>query len=255
MSSDILQSVVESFTDQYNLETSIALVTDGAAEAEEEERTYGGTEQLSVEGPVDAFQYYTIGMGLMFALSTAPALASRAFREKEQHVFGRIMLSGTKPLTYLSSKMVSGTLITFVQLGILFTVSTILFGIFDGKDADFWIDMVYITGLYSLVVGSIASLLTSISLYANDNSTVSLVSLLVPVLAFLGGSMTPVDQFSETLQQIGDWLPNGAAMTSYLQVFQGFSFQDVLPLMLRVVSVAFICLVSASIIFPKRRLD
>lgn len=255
MSSDILQSVVESFTDQYNLETSIALVTDGAAEAEEEERNYGGTEQLSVEGPVDAFQYYTIGMGLMFALSTAPALASRAFREKEQHVFGRIMLSGTKPLTYLSSKMVSGTLITFVQLGILFTVSTILFGIFDGKDADFWIDMVYITGLYSLVVGSIASLLTSISLYANDNSTVSLVSLLVPVLAFLGGSMTPVDQFSETLQQIGDWLPNGAAMTSYLQVFQGFSFQDVLPLMLRVMSVAIICLVSASIIFPKRRLD
>lgn len=256
ISSSILQSIVRSFTDQYNLETSVALATDGEAEVKEDDgRDYGGTAQLSVEEPVDAFQYYTIGMGIMFALSTAPALASRAFKEKEQHVFGRIMLTGTKPLTYLSSKMVSGTLITFVQLGILFIVSTIIFGIFDGKGTNFWLDMFYITGLYSLVIGSITSLLTSISLYANDNSTAGIVSSFVPVLAFLGGSMTPVDQFSEVLQQIGNWLPNGATMTSYLQVFQGFSFRDVLPLMIRVIGVTFICLVIAVIIFPKRRLD
>lgn len=256
VSSSVLQSVVHSFTDQYNLETSIALATDGQAELEEEEdRDYGEIMQLSVEEPVDAFQYFTIGMGVMFALSTAPALASRAFKEKEQHVFGRIMLSGKKPLTYLGSKMVSGTLITFVQLSILFTISTLVFGIFDGKGVDFWLNMIYITVLYSLVVGSITSLLTSISLYANDNSTANIVDGIVPVLAFLGGSLTPVEQFSETLQQIGNWLPNGAAMTSYLQIFQGFDFQDVLPLMLRVVSLTIVCLIIAVIIFPKRRLD
>lgn len=255
MSSSILQSVVHSFIDEYNLETSIALATDGEAELEEDKRDYGETTQLSVEEPVDAFQYYTIGMGVMFALSTAPALASRAFREKEQHVFGRIMLSGTKPLTYLSSKMVSGTLITFVQLSILFTFSTLFFGIFDGKGADFWTNIIYITALYSLVIGSITSLLTSISLYANDNSTVGFFSSFVSIFAFLGGSLTPVDQFSETLQRIGNWLPNGAAMTSYLQVFQGFGFQDVLPIMGRVIGATLVCLVIAVIIFPKRRLD
>ncbi|MDN6640461.1 MAG: ABC transporter permease [Tetragenococcus sp.] len=256
ISSSILQSVVHSFVDQYNLETSIALATDGEAELEEEEdRDYGEIMQLSVEEPVDAFQYFTIGMGVMFALSTAPALASRAFKEKEQHVFGRIMLAGKKPLIYLSSKMASGTLITLVQLSILFIISTLFFGIFDGKDTDFWVNMIYVTGLYSLVVGSITSLLTSISLYANDNSTANLVGSFVPVLGFLGGSLTPVDQFSETLQQLGNWLPNGAVMTSYLQIFQGFGFQDVLPLMVRIIGVTIVCLVLAVIIFPKRRLD
>ncbi|GAA3026275.1 ABC transporter permease [Tetragenococcus solitarius] len=255
VSSSILQSVVHSFSDEYNLEASIALATDGEAEVEEDERDYGKITQLSVEEPVDAFQYYTIGMGVMFALSTASALASRAFREKEQHVFGRIMLSGTKPLTYLSSKMISGTLITFVQLSVLFTFSTIFFGIFDGKSTEFWMNITYVTALYSLVIGSITSLLTSISLYANDNSTVGFFSSFVSVFAFIGGSLTPVDQFSETLQRMGNWLPNGAAMTSYLQIFQGFDFQDVLPLMIRVIGVTLVCLVIAVIIFPKRRLD
>lgn len=256
VSSTILQSVVHSFADQYNLETSIALATDGQAELEEEDdRDYGGVTQLSVEEPVNAFQYYTVGMAMMFALSTAPALASRAFKEKEQHVFGRIMLSGTNPMTYLSSKMISGTFITFVQLTILFIISTLVFGIFDGKDTAFWMNMIYTTGLFSLAVGGITSLLTAISLYANDNTTVGFFSSFVSVLAFLGGSFTPVDQFSETLQQLGNWLPNGAAMTSYLQIFQGFSFQDVFPLMIRVVGAAMICLVVAMMIFPKRRLD
>lgn len=255
VASIILKSVVTTFVAQYNLETSIALATDGQAEAEDQTIQHGEKVQLSVEEPVSAFQYYTIGMGVMFALSTAPIIATRAFKEKEQHVFGRIMLSGTKPLTYLSSKMISGTLITFVQLAILFALSTLIFGTFKGRDSDFWINVLYTTGLYSLLVGSLASILTSISLYANDNRTVGFFGSFVSVFAFLGGSYIPVEQFSEYLKQVGNWTPNGATMTSYLQLLQGFDFQEVLPLMLRVIGMTVISLLMAVIIFPKRRLD
>lgn len=255
MVSTILQSIVTSFIDQYNLETSIAVATNGQAGAENQTLEHGEKIQISVEEPVNAFQYYTIGMGVMFALSTAPALANRAFKEKEQHVFGRIMLSGTKPLTYLSSKMVSGTLITFVQLVILFTLSTLIFGTFSGRDSDFWINVFYTTGLYSLLVGSLTSILTSISLYANDNTTAGFFGSFVSVFAFLGGSFTPVEQFSESLKQVGNWTPNGATMTSYLQLLQGFNFQEVIPLMMRVIGMTVIFILLAVIIFPKRRLD
>lgn len=255
MVSTILQSVVTSFIDQYNLETSIALATNGQAGVENQTLEHGEKIQISVEEPVNAFQYYTIGMGVMFALSTAPALANRAFKEKEQHVFGRIMLSGTKPLTYLSSKMISGTLITFVQLVILFTLSTLIFGTFSGRDSGFWINVFYTTGLYSLLVGSLTSILTSISLYANDNTTAGFFGSFVSVFAFLGGSFTPVEQFSESLKQVGNWTPNGATMTSYLQLLQGFNFREVLPLMMRIIGMTVIFLLLAVIIFPKRRLD
>lgn len=255
MAGNILQSVVSTFTDQFNLEASIARATDNQAGPAENTTIHGEIVQLSVEEPVTAFQYYTIGMGVMFALSTAPALASRAFNEKEQHVFGRIMLSGTKPLKYLTSKIISGTLITFIQLALLFLLSTIIFGTFRGKNLDFWLNMIYITSFYSLVVGSITSLLISISLNANDYTTVNFFGSFVSVFAFLGGSFTPVEQFSETLKQVGNWTPNGAAMTSYLQVIQGFDFKEVLPLMARVIGMTTIAIVISLIVFPKRRLD
>lgn len=252
---NILQSVVSTFADQYNLSASIVKATDGQAEPPENQTAYGEMEYLSVEEPITAFQYYTIGMGVMFALSTAPALASRAFKEKEQHVFGRIMLSGMNPLKFLTSKLISGTVITFVQLSILFLFSTLIFGTFSGRDMDFWVDMIYTTTLYSLLVGGIASLLTSISLNANDMTTVNFFGSLISVFAFLGGSFTPVEQFSETLKEVGNWTPNGAAMTSYLQIMQGFDFQEVLPLMGRVIGMTVIAIVVAVFVFPKRRLD
>lgn len=251
----IIRSVANSFVEEYNIGASIALATDGQADLEENTSEFGGINQLSTEEPVNAFQYYTIGMGVMFALSTAPALALRAYAEKEQHVFSRIMLSGRKPLTYLSSKMISSTLITFVQLVILFVLSTVIFGTFGGRDTQSWLDILYTTVIYSVFVGSLASALTSLSLYANDNSTAGFFSSFVSILAFLGGSFTPVEQFSEALRSIGNWTPNGAAMTSYLQLLQGFSFDEIMPLMVRVIGMTVVMLVVSVIIFPKRRLD
>lgn len=251
----IIRSVANNFVEQYNIESSIALATDGEAELEENTRDFGTINQLSTEDPVSAFQYYTIGMGVMFALSTAPALSSRSYKEKEQHVFARIMLSGKNPMTYLSSKMISSTLITFVQLFILFGLSTVIFGTFSGRSLQTWLDIFYITGLYSVFVGSLTSALTSLSLYANDNSTAGFFASFVSVFAFLGGSFTPVDQFSETLRQVGNWTPNGAAMTSYLQILQGFDFGEVLPLVSRIIGMTILFLLFSVFIFPKRRLD
>lgn len=249
---NILTSILSSFIDEYNLEVSIALATDGQVETEEAIE-YGGIQQLSIEEPVNSFQYYTIGMGVMYALFTASTIASRAYAEKQQHVFGRIMLSGTKPLTYLISKLVSGTVFSFLQLVILFVVSTVIFGTFSNRSLEFWLNLMYVLGIYSLVVGSITSLLTSLSLYANNAATVSLFGSLVSVFAFLGGSFTPVEQFSEGLASLGNWTPNGATMTALIQLLQGFSFTEIFPFLGRILGMAVIFIVMALIIFPKRR--
>lgn len=250
---NILTSILSSFIDEYNLESSIALATNGQVETEEATE-YGEIQQLSVEEPVNSFQYYTIGMGVMYALFTASTIASRAYAEKQQHVFGRIMLSGTKPLTYLTSKLISGTVFSFLQLVILFIVSTIIFGTFSDRSFEFWLNLMYVLGIYSLVVGSIASLLTSLSLYANNITTVSLFGSLVSVFAFLGGSFTPVEQFSEGLAALGNWTPNGATMTALIQLLQGFSFQEIFPFIGRILGMAVLFILIALFIFPKRRL-
>lgn len=255
VSGTILRSVVDSFVEEYNLVASVAIATQGQATIEENREDLGEVTYLSVENPINAFQYYTVGMGVMFALFTAPTLASRAFREKQQHVFSRIMLAGTSPFTYLGSKMISGTLISFIQLLILFVFSTLLFDSFGGRDFDFWLDIIYTTGLYAIFVGSLSSLLTSTTLYANDLTTANFFGAFNSVFAFLGGSFIPVDQFSDFLAEIGNWIPNGTTMTAYLQILQGFSFHEVLPLLTRVLVISVVLLVVAVAVFPKRRLD
>jgi ABC-2 type transport system permease protein len=251
---NILESVAQSFSQQFNLESSLALALDGE-DVPEVDLDLGQEIYLTNEEPVNAFQYYTIGMGVMYALSLAPAISSRSFLEKKQHVFGRIMLSGTSPFTYLGSKLFSTTLISMVQLFLLFTLSTLAFGTFSGRTVEFWMNMGYLTLFYSLFVGSVASLLTSLALYSESDQGSGMFGMLVSVLAFFGGSFTPIDQFGESFRQVSSWVPNGTALIGYLQLLQGFEWNEVFPLMLRVIVGTGLCIVTAILLFPKRRLD
>ena len=119
----------------------------------------------------------------------------------------------------------------------------------------FCINMMIITFIYSLLIGSITSLLTSLSLRSNSASNVGFFSSFTAALAFLGGSFTPVETFSESIKTIGNWTPNGAVLTSYLQIMLGFDLIEVMPLLIRVIAMMGIFVVIAIYVFPKRRLN
>ncbi|GEQ32770.1 ABC transporter (ATP-binding protein) - streptolysin S associated ORF [Marinilactibacillus psychrotolerans] len=250
----VLESLLNSFVEEYNLQSSIAM-TDKEKVNLDNSNNNGKMINIATEDPVNSFQYYTIGMGVFFAFSTGTIIAARSYREKEQHVFARIMLTNTSPNTYLLSKLLSGTILTFLQLGIIFIFSTLIFGTFGGKDVMFWINMMIITFIYSLLIGSITSLLTSLSLRSNSASNVGFSSSFTAALAFLGGSFTPVETFSESIKTIGNWTPNGAVLTSYLQIMLGFDLIEVMPLLIRVIAMMGIFVIIAIYVFPKRRLN
>lgn len=250
----VLESLLNSFVEEYNLQSSIAM-TDKEKVNLDNSNKNGKMINIATEDPVNSFQYYTIGMGVFFAFSTGTIIAARSYREKEQHVFARIMLTNTSPNTYLLSKLLSGTILTFLQLGIIFIFSTLIFGTFGGKDVMFWINMMIITFIYSLLIGSITSLLTSLSLRSNSASNVGFFSSFTAALAFLGGSFTPVETFSESIKTIGNWTPNGAVLTSYLQIMLGFDLIEVMPLLIRVIAMMGIFVIIAIYAFPKRRLN
>ncbi|TVP93488.1 ABC transporter permease, partial [Alkalibacterium sp.] len=71
VTTDIVRGVLTTYADQFNLEASVAVATEGQAEVVETPEEYGSLETLTREEPVSSFQYYTIGMGVMFALHTA----------------------------------------------------------------------------------------------------------------------------------------------------------------------------------------
>lgn len=254
---NVMNNILTSFANRYNLELSIAQATNGEMVGSSlDENNFGESTYLSTGRAISSFQYYTIGMAVMFALYVASSISSNAFKEKYTHVFSRLISSGERPLKYLLSKGISATFLSTLQLLILFLTTTLIFQTFSELNAESWIFIGILTLCFSLVIGSLASLLTAISLWANSDAVSGIFSgALVSIFAFAGGSMMPVEEFSPFLKQVGNWTPNGAMMTSYLQIIQGFPIHDVLPMLYRILGMTALFFILSILIFPKRRLS
>lgn len=252
----IVEGILTSFSDQYNLELSIAFATEGeTVETTISEENFGTITHFPTGKPVSAFQYYTIGMSVMFALYVASTVSSNAFKEKKNHVFARLMMTGERPLNYLLSKVISAVILTLVQLTILFIASTLLFQTFTGTSVEFWVSLAIISFVFSLVIGGLAAFMTAIAIQFNNDAISGFFSGgAVVIFAFLGGSLSPIEQFSPLMRELGNLTPNGAMMTAYLQLIQGFNINDFLPMIYRVLLMAILFISLAVAIFPKRRL-
>lgn len=251
----IVENILNSFVDEYNLQMSILQATGGVPVESQIPDEFGEVAYLPTLRAVSSFQYYTMGMAVMFALYVASTVSSNAFKEKTSFAFSRLMLTGERPLRYLLSKGISATVLSIIQLMILFIVSTLAFQTFNEMSLESLIGMGIVTLIFSLTVGSLATLLTSIALQFNNDAVSGIFSgFLVSAFGFLGGSMLPVEQFSPLIRELGNWTPNGAMMTAYLQLIQGLEFADVLPMVYRVIAMMIIFIILAVSIFPKRRL-
>ncbi|WP_344910430.1 ABC transporter permease [Amphibacillus indicireducens] len=234
----------------------MAFATEGeVVETTISEENFGVMNHFSSGKPVSAFQYYTIGMAVMFALYVASTISSNAFKEKESHVFARLMMTGERPLNYLLSKVISAVVLTLIQLTILFVASALFFQTFVDTSIEFWGSLAIISFVFSLVIGGLAAFMTAIAIQFNNDAISGFFSGgAVVIFAFLGGSLSPVEYFSPLMRELGNWTPNGAMMTAYLQLIQGFNLTEFLPMIYRVLFMAVLFISLAVVIFPKRRL-
>jgi ABC-2 type transport system permease protein len=152
---------------------------------------------------------------------------------------------------YLLGKFFATFLVVCLQLLILFGLSALLFNSFTFHSIEFVAGMFLIVGIFSLCVGSVATLLTSLTLRFTSASISNVFSGgIVSLLAFAGGSFFPV---SGVLQTVGEWTPNGAALTSFLLWMQGVDQSLIISPLAKVICMAILLFVISLVIFPKRR--
>ena len=102
--SEVFHDILDEFVWSLNFESAIARAANGEGVVPEAEKTqFGGVESVSAVQPISSFQYYTIGMAVMFALFVGATISGMAYVEKQQFVFNRILLSDHHPLVYLGS--------------------------------------------------------------------------------------------------------------------------------------------------------
>ncbi|WP_271854072.1 ABC transporter permease [Planococcus maritimus] len=247
--SEVLASILEEFVRSVNFESSISRLS-GAGEPVE---ISGGIETITAQDPITSFQYYTIGMAVMFVLFVGSAVARQANLEQRQMVFERIRLSNRPPVLYLSSKAIAAAAIVSVQLMLLFGLSTLLFQTFAVDSWDFWLGIALISVVLAVSVGCLAAFMVALTLRVESDAVPAIFSAgVISLMAFVGGSFVPLDGMPESIRTIGSWTPNGAALSAYFFWMLDPDVHQLSGPLARICAVGVLFLAAALALFPRK---
>ncbi|WP_102028889.1 ABC transporter permease [Salirhabdus sp. Marseille-P4669] len=246
--SKIVHDILVVYEDQVN--TNMALnkygMEDVVVTAEE---VTGTIQTIDEQIPVSGTFYYVIGMSMMFVLYISSTIGYYAFDEKRIHVFDRIILANISKWTYFIAILLSGALLAFAQLMILFGVSAVAFGTTWPNLWQFFLVTLFIC----LAVGCLAALITALNYRFNTDSASNLFSnVIISLFALLGGSFFPFSEYSDLFAFIGNLTPNGSGLTAYLTSAQGYGISEIWPHLAYLGGFMVLVLVAAALVIPQR---
>ncbi|WP_243290872.1 ABC transporter permease [Bacillus sp. FJAT-47783] len=246
---NIIEDILESYQEQYSRSLSFMKAGVDLSHEGERLRIPGVVEAIEKKKPISAMSYYTIGMSVMFVLYIAGNTGALAFQEKKSRVFDRIVLANVSPSTYFASIIFSSMLLSVIQLGILFSVTGTLYQVI-------WPNLIaflLVTICLSFSVGCIASLLMALN-YRYNSANVSTIfsSTIITIFAFLGGSFFPTSGLSDFIGKIGQLTPNGASMSAYLKILQGYPISAINGELFTLICIGCLFVILAWFSFPRK---
>ncbi|WP_059173799.1 ABC transporter permease [Bacillus sp. FJAT-27445] len=183
-------------------------------------------QEAAAEGgiPVSSFQYYAVGMGVMFLLMTVTIGVTSMIEEKEQEVYKRLLVSKLTHFEYLAGKV----------LGLLFLSSFQLLAIILGTRLIFQVDWgsslpgVFIVGV--CFIFSACGLGVMAGSFLKTGKAFGIAGMLgTQIMAAVGGSMVPLYLMPDWVNTFVKVFPNALALQSFLELMAGGGISDILP--------------------------
>lgn len=246
----ILKDIFTSFQEEISFWTATQSLGINAEELQEQLiQQVGKTESVSERKAINSVSYYAIGMCVMFMFYVAGNAANISLEEKQNQIFGRVLLANMPIPIFFSGIFVSTLILSFLQINILFGLSALIHKVIWPSVFDY----LSITFLLSVMVGAFAVLLSAISYRINTGGAVQVfTSFLIPMIAFVGGSFVPVAQLGGFFEVISKYSPGGAGISAYYKIMQGYSLADVSIQITAISVTSILLLLVAFLIQPKR---
>ncbi|WP_028596630.1 ABC transporter permease [Paenibacillus assamensis] len=253
----ILQGMIGNFIRQLNtgaaiLNVGAEHVKQGGMHGESSITVVGGMERIEGVDTITTSQYFTLSITLIFTLFAALSIASKAITEKREQVFQRILLSGSRPLSYLAGKMSSTFILSTVQLLLVFTVSQFALHVFSDFSLQFWIGFILLTLMLCFFIAAMSGLFTALMLRINADIATAICNACILALGILGGNFVPVYILPDSMQQLWEWTPNGLWLSSVVQWIQVQSWTVAVEGILGLAVFTFVTVALSVWIFPKR---
>lgn len=163
----------------------------------------------------DAYQYYSIALTAMFALFAAHSAMVMSARDRQTDAYARLRTLGVRPATFFVSGAVAAWIMGFGFITVISVATRWVYGV-DWGDLGGWF---ILTAVGSSTVAAVSFALTALIPSAEHVEDAG--STLFMIMAFLGGSMTPLQVLPKWLVTAFDWLPNRALLRGYLKLADG----------------------------------
>ncbi|MBQ6447903.1 ABC transporter permease [Cytobacillus oceanisediminis] len=210
---------------------------------------YGQIENIEKKKEISAFAYYGVGMCVMFVFYISTTVAGFAFQQKEELMYERILLANVPKIVFFTGVFMAAFILSLLQLTILFSLTALIYGVVFPSI----INHLFVTLTVSIMAATFATFTTAVAFATNSRNVESIFSsLIVPILAFIGGSFFNVSAIGGFMETLGEYSPGGAALTAYLKVYQGYSLGDIWS-QLRAILLFSVLLLLLSVVTLKKR--
>ncbi|HFJ9275043.1 ABC transporter permease [Bacillus cereus] len=173
---------------------------------------------------VAAMQYYAAAMLVMFLLYNITVGAKSVVTEQRTETLARLFSTPTSSFSILFGKFLGTLLFACIQFGIFIVATHFMFHVEWGGDLS---QIVAIGISYAICVSGLSMLIAA---FIREEKTADVMGGIgIQILAILGGSMLPIYVFPDTLQTIANIAPNKWALTSFLNIMSGTSWDVLLP--------------------------
>jgi ABC-2 type transport system permease protein len=98
----------------------------------------------------------------------------------------------------------------------------------------------------------LSALFTSLIFRMKDAAASGLFTLVLTLFGMLGGNFIPIYLLPDWLKQVGEWLPNGLALSVFIQWIQQDSFAILTAPFLKLTLFAIVVIGMGTLLFPKR---
>ncbi|RDU38301.1 ABC transporter permease [Neobacillus piezotolerans] len=174
--------------------------------------------------PVNSFQYYAAGMGVMFLLMTVTIGVTAMIEEKEQEVYKRLLVSKLTHYEYLAGKVIGLLVLSTLQLLVIILGTRFIFSVDWGPS----ITGVFIIGI-SFVFSACGLGVMAGALLKSQKAFNVAGMLGTQIMAAVGGSMVPLYMMPDWVNTIVKIFPNALALQSFLELMAGGGLKDILP--------------------------
>jgi len=173
------------------------------------------TEEIAgAGGRVNHVAYYAGAVAVLFVLFSAATGAVSLLEERDSGIVDRVLAGPGRFAVLIYGKFLFLTLQGFVQIGVIFVVAWIGYGVDLPANLGPWSAITLVTGAAAAGIGLVVA-----TACATVRQAQNLASVAILLASALGGSMVPRFLMPRLLQDVGWATPNTWAIEAYSSVF------------------------------------